>query len=197
MLLKDVMTSSNRSLTFSSYLSSLCTIDTCNSTIGCTYENITCNTTDPCRTSVCNPLAGCELQFKNCAQEPGIAGRLGDCYAALCNDGSGLINVTQTDNLGCYLDLQPDATIDECGVCRGDGTTCGFPLTVAEAAGIGAAVIGGIAAGAAAFVAVGAFGAKKGYDAYMRNKNNMNGAQANPFYNDAGRTGQSPLYEMH
>jgi len=63
-------------------------------------------------------------------------------------------------------------------------------------AGIGAGVIGGIAAGAAAFAAVGAFGAKKGYDAYIRNKNNMHGAQANPMYSDNGRTGNNPMYEM-
>jgi len=94
------------------------------------------------------------------------------------------------------LDKQPGAVTDECGVCKGDGTTCGFPLTAAQVAGIGAGVIGGIAAGAAAFAAVGAFGAKKGYDAYIRNKNNMHGAQANPMYSDNGRTGNNPMYEM-
>ena len=121
---------------------------------------------------------------------------MGDCYAAFCNDGSGLVNVTETDSLGCYLDLQPDSTVDDCGVCNGDGTSCGFPLTVAEVAGISAGLVGGVVAGAVAFAAIGAFGAKKGYDAYMRNKNNMNGAQANPMYNDNGRSGQNPMYEM-
>jgi hypothetical protein len=121
---------------------------------------------------------------------------LGDCYAALCNDGSGLVNVSDSVELGCYLVLQPDATVDECGVCNGDGTTCGFPLTIAEVAGISAGIIGGVVAGAVAFAVIGAFGAKKGYDVYKRNKNNMAGAQGNPLYSDNGRSGQNPLYEI-
>ena len=139
---------------------------------------------------------GCQYPSKNCAEEPGIREKLGDCYAALCNDGAGLVTNITTEKLGCYLSLQPDAVIDKCGVCRGDGTTCGFPLTIAEAAGIGAGVIGAIAAGAAVFAIASGIGAKKGYDAYMRNKNNMSGAQSNPMYNDNGRTGQNPMYEM-
>jgi hypothetical protein len=69
-------------------------------------------------------------------------------------------------------------------------------LTIEEAAGVGAGVIAGIAIGAAAFIVLSAIGGKKGYDAYMAHKNNMNGAQNNPMYTDNGRTGNNPFYEM-
>lgn len=111
----------------------------------------------------------------------------------MCNDGSGLVNTT-TDELGCYLDLQPDAIIDDCGVCRGDGSSCGFPLTVAEVAGISAGVVGAIVAGVVAAVVIGAVGSKKGYDAYMKNKDKMEGVENNPLYDDSGRTGFNPFY---
>ena len=68
-------------------------------------------------------------------------------------------------------------------------------LTDAEkGAVIGAGAIAGIAIGAAAFAAIVAFTGKKGYDAYMRNKNNMSAAQSNPMYTDNGRSGQNPFY---
>jgi hypothetical protein len=63
-----------------------------------------------------------------------------------------------------------------------------------QVAGLGAGVIGGIVAGAAAFVVVGAVSGKKGYDAYLRHKNNMNGAATNPLYKDNGLTGTNPFY---
>jgi hypothetical protein len=61
-------------------------------------------------------------------------------------------------------------------------------------ASIGAGVIAAIAIGAAVAVSLGAFGGKKGYDAYVRNKNQMNGVQDNPLYDDDGRKGFNPFY---
>jgi len=175
---------------------SLCTIDTCDKALGCVHTNITCNTTNPCLVGVCNSAIGCTFPALNCADLPENRGKLGDCLAALCNDGSGLVNnVTSDTKLGCYLKQNQDTTIDGCGVCNGDGQSRAL-LTVAEIAGISAAVIGLVVGGIAAFLIAGAIGAKKGYDAYMRNKNNMSGAQSNPMYNDNGRSGQNPMYEM-
>ena len=70
-------------------------------------------------------------------------------------------------------------------------------LTVAQASGVGAGVIAAIAIGGAAFAGAAIFGGKKGYDAYKKHRNNMSGAQSNPMYNDSGRSGQNPMYEMN
>jgi len=67
-------------------------------------------------------------------------------------------------------------------------------LTISEAAGLGAGIIAAIVIGAVAFIVIAAIGSKKGYDAYMRNKNNITGAQNNPMYNDSGRSGNNPFY---
>jgi len=52
-----------------------------------------------------------------------------------------------------------------------------------------------IIAAVAVCVALGIFGGKKGYDIWMRNQTGMGGAQKSPLYDDAGRSGRSPLYE--
>jgi hypothetical protein len=73
-------------------------------------------------------------------------------------------------------------------------TSCPVPVAVIVGASIGAGVIAAIAIGAAAAVGLGLFGGKKGYDAWIKNKNSMSGASSNPMYNDSGRTGQNPFY---
>jgi len=60
---------------------------------------------------------------------------------------------------------------------------------------IAGGVIAAIVIGAVAAIVAGIIGGKKGYDAYMKNKNNINGAQENPMYNDSGRSGRNPMYE--
>jgi len=101
---------------------------------------------------------------------------------------------------------------DQCGWCPDDNTCyykqqastscqyqtdCGaIAKEVIIGVSVGAGAIAGIAVGAAALVGLGVFGGKKGYDAYMKNKNNLDGAQSNPMYNDSGRSGQNPMYEM-
>jgi len=78
----------------------------------------------------------------------------------------------------------------------GDQTACAVlgDLTVAEAAGLGAGVIAAIVIGVAAFVVISAVGSKKGYDIWMKHKENIDGAQSNPMYTDNGRTGNNPFY---
>jgi hypothetical protein len=64
-----------------------------------------------------------------------------------------------------------------------------------QAAGIAAGVLAAIIIGSIVVCAVlGAIGGKKGYDIYMRNKNNMTGANTNPLYHDNGLSGTNPMY---
>jgi len=44
------------------------------------------------------------------------------------------------------------------------------------------------------FVAIAAFGGKKGYDIWLAHRNNMSGASTNPLYHDNGLTGRNPMY---
>jgi len=68
-------------------------------------------------------------------------------------------------------------------------------LNTAQAAGIAAGVLAAIIIGAIAVCAIlGAIGGKKGYDIYMRNRNNMTGANTNPLYTDNGLSGTNPMY---
>jgi len=65
---------------------------------------------------------------------------------------------------------------------------------IQTAVGVSAGVIAAIVIAAVIAAALGIFGGKKGYDAYMKNKSNFHGAQNNPMYTDSGRTGNNPFY---
>lgn len=71
---------------------------------------------------------------------------------------------------------------------------CG--LTPAQIAGISVGAAAGIAIGAAAAIGIVGYGGKKGYDAWLRHKNNLEGVNQNPLYQDSGRTGTNPFYEV-
>jgi len=68
-------------------------------------------------------------------------------------------------------------------------------VSVKTAAGLGVGGAVGIALGAAAFIVLGGVGGKKGYDVWMKNKNNLQGASTSPIYTDNGMTGTNPLHE--
>jgi hypothetical protein len=94
------------------------------------------------------------------------------------------------------LEQQPNTKVDDCGVCNGDGSTCFLGIGVTAAAGIGAGVLAAIIIGAVAGAAIiGGIAGKKGYDAYMNNKNNMQGSQSNPMYKDEHLKGTNPFYK--
>jgi hypothetical protein len=54
---------------------------------------------------------------------------------------------------------------------------------------VAAIVIGGVVA-----LVLGFIGGKKGYDAYIRHKGEMNTVDTNPLYDDNGRTGHNPFH---
>ena len=73
--------------------------------------------------------------------------------------------------------------------------SCDSNIAVIVGASIGAGVIAAIAVGGAVALALGVFGGKKGYDAYLRHQNdNMEGVENNPLYDDDGRKGFNPFY---
>ena len=81
-------------------------------------------------------------------------------------------------------------TSEECeGICFSDN-----PEAVI-AASVGAGVIAGIVIGVVAFMVITGYGGKKGYDAWLRHKGNMDGASNNALYRETvPRMGTNPLY---
>jgi len=69
-------------------------------------------------------------------------------------------------------------------------------LTAAQKAGaISAGVIAGVVIAAVVFAALAGFGGKKGYDAWVRMRDErISGAQGNPMYVQPKTSGTSPLY---
>jgi hypothetical protein len=104
----------------------------------------------------------------------------------LCNASAG----------GCLLQQLPGTVIDTCGVCNGNNACknlvqlpSNVPLAIAGGS-LAAIVVGAVIL----FVAIAAFGGKKGYDIWLAHRNNMSGASSNPLYNDSGMTGRNPMY---
>jgi hypothetical protein len=164
-----------------------CTTDTCDVAIGCVHTNVTCFDKDPCTDDTCFSSGGCTYPPVNCLNNPRIANLLGDCYQALC-DG----NVTK---YGCYLQPLPGAIIDQCGVCNGTNACLPIPLdsnVPYVVSGVLLAIL--IIASIIVCAAVGLLGGKKGYDVWLKHRNNMQGASTNPLYNDNGLTGTNPMY---
>lgn len=59
----------------------------------------------------------------NCATDPSLAGRIGDCYLALCNSGNDTFNdypAPPGTPEGCYLQLIIGGKPNKCGSCSGD-----------------------------------------------------------------------------
>jgi len=164
----------------------VCTIDTCVPATGCVHTNISCNPNNTCIQGLCNTVSGCYYQPFNCLTIPRIAKFIGTCYQALCSPSMN----------GCYLNQLPGTTIDQCGVCNGNNGCKNFiqlpsnvPLVIAGGS-LAAIVVGAILL----FIAIAAFGGKKGYDIWLAHRNNMSGASTNPLYNDSGMTGRNPMY---
>jgi hypothetical protein len=155
-----------------------CTVDSCNPTRGCVHTPITCDDGDLCTNDGCSSFVGCTYVPVECPAS-------GDCSIAQCNPVS-----------GCYLEAIPGRNLDKCGVCDGDGSTCGETLSTAAVAGLSAGILAVIIIAAVAVcVALGIFGGKKGYDIWMRNQGGMGGAHKNPLYKDHGLSGTNPLHE--
>jgi hypothetical protein len=163
----------------------VCTIDTCDPAVGCVHTNISCTSNNTCITAVCDPVAGCLHSPFNCLSVPRIAKFIGNCYQAICNASS-----------GCLLVQVPGTIIYTCGVCNGNNgcknlvqLPSNVPLAIAGGS-LAAIVVGAVIL----FIAIAAFGGKKGYDIWLAHRNNMSGASTNPLYNDSGMTGRNPMY---
>jgi hypothetical protein len=154
-----------------------CTTDSCDKTTGCTHTPITCDDNNLCTNDGCLDYLGCTFQPVECSAA-------GNCSVALCDPSR-----------GCYLEALPGHALDKCGVCDGNGSTCGGQLSTAAVAGLSAGILALIIIAAVAVcVALGIFGGKKGYDIWLRNQNGMGGAQKSPLYQDNNLSGTSPLY---
>lgn len=190
-----------------------CTDDTCNITLpypGCVHTSrllTACNDDDPCTQDSCNETdSGSCDHVSNvglCEQREEIKTRIGTCYRADCDKDRIVVGVNKTDqgNVqsfgdGCYLQQLVNTTVDICGVCFGDGSSCGNLSPPTAAFAIGGLFLAAIILAVLAIVAVAALlGGKKGYDIYLKNKGSFTGANTNPLYDAKGLTGTNPMYE--
>jgi len=162
----------------------------------------------------------CIAQAKDCLTELQTRGvPVGQCHEVVCSEvpriGQTVVDgkILQDQQLpaGCYTRLivainqdscKVDAdgnnncdyiTQDACGVCNGDGKTCGVNVGLAAGLSVGAAV--GISLGVLGAVAIaGSISSKKAYDFYMKRAANMNGANKSPLYDAANKSGVNPTY---
>ena len=106
---------------------SLCTLDSCDPTLGCQYENVLCDN-NACTTDSCEPAIGCLHEDVVCDDE-------NPCTADSCDVGNGCLNQPFDNDTPCAadphwvcLDAQctcvPDCTDIECGD-DGCGGSCG------------------------------------------------------------------------
>jgi len=85
-------------------------------------------------------------------------------------------------------------TEDACGVCGGNGKSCG--LNAAEIAGIAAGVLAAIIIAVIIAVAIlGSIAGKVGMDYYKKYKGNMGASHSNPLYDGKEGEHQNPFYE--
>lgn len=69
------------------------------------------------------------------------------------------------------------------------------PDVIVITASLSAGAIAGIVIAIVACLVIASLSGKKGYDVWLRNRNNMTSAQTNVLYTDEGRTGTNPLHE--
>jgi hypothetical protein len=93
------------------------------------------------------------------------------------------------------LDQLPGTTVDTCGVCNGNNDCVLVPIPSEVPFVIGGVLLAIIIiASIIICAALGILGGKKGYDVWVKHRNNMSGASTNPLYNDSGLSGTNPTY---
>jgi len=172
---------------------SVCTTDSCDPKVGCVNAPITCTASSICKEATCNSVLGCQENDKDCGGVlRGIdPNKQGDCYIADCNPND-------PTGFGCFLNQLNGTTIDQCGFCTKPGQTsrfCFLGLGAGQVAGLSAGVIAAIVIAVVAAAVIAAVSGKKGYDVWVKHRNNMQGAQSNPMYHDPGRSGNNPFFE--
>jgi hypothetical protein len=178
--------------------SSVCTTDTCVPATGCVNTPITCNRTDICKDAICNSVLGCQEADVDCGSVLSVIdpNKQGNCYIAAC--AADRPNPANQGKDGCFLSQLPGTSVDRCGFCAAPGAQspfCLLGLDAGSAAGLGGGVIAAIVIGAVVAAVVAVVSGKKGYDVWVKHRNNMQGAQANPMYEDSGRSGNNPFFE--
>jgi len=175
---------------------------TCSQVVDCTGNVVPVGQT-PLKIDICGVCGGNGTTCIGCDGIP-----FGEQYDAcgVCG-GNGQSCFNPCPGTSCSECLQFDA----CSWCNSDKkchvstyTGCGATFTKNCAlllsppaiigTALGTAAIVGIVIGAVIFLALGAIGAKKSYDVWLKKRAPLSGANANPLYNDDGRSGINPLH---
>jgi len=157
-----------------------CTLDTCDNTLGCLHNNLTCTLPNAtaCTNLTCDPVQGCptELIDYDCAKYGNLSLYIGTCHVAACNEST-----------GCYLATVEGQAVDRCGYCANLNICVLIPALTGGA-------IAGIAVGGAAAAAIAAFAGKKGYDYFAANQAAAGAVQNNPMYTSNTANADNPMY---
>jgi len=78
-----------------------------------------------------------------------------------------------------------------CLACPGSGFN--YPAAIG---GISGGIIAAIVIASVAGALIFGFSSKKGFDVWVKHKDNMSAAVTNPMYQDSGLTGTNPLHEV-
>jgi len=176
--------------------STLCSTASCDISKGCVFTPVPCkvaNSTNYCSSSSCDEIAGCLNTTRICLLStlltdpthwddpyPKLVNSAGqkayDCFHAVCSFSEQKCVVSKVVPWTSY-----------CGAAY---------LTTQQKQGIiSAGVIAGVVIAAVVFAALAGFGGKKGYDAWVRMKDErMGGAQGNPMYVQPKGHGHNPMY---
>jgi hypothetical protein len=145
------------------------------------FTPVICNDNNACTNDTCDSKTG------SCIYAP-IAVPPGDfCVDSFCDPHTGLKKSAVICPSACS-GCDPNKG---CLACPGSG----FNLPAAVG-GISAGVIAGIVIASVVGAVIFGVGSKKGYDVYMKHKDNMSAAVDNPMYQDHGLTGTNPLHEV-
>jgi len=176
-----------------------CFAGLCNISTGCYQEPIPCSTngTGFCESKTCDETVGCLAVPRTCllSQEVANPSLWSDQYTNLWKYTAAQVKYKDTD---CFT-ATCDATMQKCVVNQREpwSSTCAFAYLEQgkKAAILTAGAIAGVAVAAVIFAALAGFGAKKGYDAWVRMKDErMGAASTNPMYAPSSGSGTNALY---
>jgi len=158
-----------------------CTLDSCDPFSGCVHTNKTCNDNNDCTTDSCNMANG------NCSFIPIQVPPSNKCNGVYCDPTLGIVNVPTQCPVACTSICDPQLGCTSC--------PSGYGQQAKVATGIGAGVIAAIVIGALVALGLASYGSKKGYDAYMKKRDQMGAVNENPLYKESGSEKMNPLYK--
>jgi len=110
------------------------------------------------------------------------------CLGVYCDPVVGIITTATKCPSACAAGCDP---VQGCLACPTDEP----PLSVAQAAGIGAGAIAGVVIGVAAGVAALSYAGKKGYEKMVKNKVSQSAVNDNPLYEKSDANTENPMFE--